>query len=227
MKYIISGKVIYNNVDRTLSGAEAGNDESIILTPVLGKVFEVLLDMHGEVVSRDIFLEKVWYSHGKLGSVNTLKQYIGRLRKILSRYISQECICTVPGGYFFSESVSISTTESESERSQHTCQQLCHTESDFNNGVKAKVITTEKIKNFIGINNCHFLLSIIFLMLISNLGLPVVDKYFSTSGNGPVMIASSSVPDVSLVHIADKKHTIECESERCLLSSLYELKINV
>ncbi|MBJ8986872.1 helix-turn-helix domain-containing protein [Citrobacter koseri] len=108
MDYIINKILSYNSDERSIINIDAPDIEPIVLTPVLNRIFLVLITHHGELVTREQFLQNVWDDHGKSGSSNTLNQYIGALRKILEHQLGVECIITIPKqGYILSSALTI------------------------------------------------------------------------------------------------------------------------
>lgn len=114
MKFILSDTVYYSPDDRRIWFKDEDSAEGVELTPIPGRILLLLIENQGSIVTRDIFFELVWDRYGKTGSSNTLKQYIGLLRKILEKYTGVECIITVPGeGYSFTSGVTIERVTTE------------------------------------------------------------------------------------------------------------------
>lgn len=108
MDYIINDKLIYSSEDGMIRNTELSELEAVLLTPVLNRIFLVLVMEHGKLITRDDFLRRVWDDYGKTGSSNTLNQYIGILRKLLEMHLDTECIITVPRkGYMLSPDIDI------------------------------------------------------------------------------------------------------------------------
>ncbi|EOX3828198.1 transcriptional regulator [Enterobacter quasiroggenkampii] len=114
MNYILSGKLLYSAEDGRIVLLGEPHVEVVVLSPIPNRILMVLIENQGEIVSRDDFFVKVWDQHGKTGSANTLKQYIGLIRRILDSHLDENCIITVPGkGYSFSSVVDITTDAGE------------------------------------------------------------------------------------------------------------------
>jgi DNA-binding winged helix-turn-helix (wHTH) protein len=111
MNYIIDGKVIYRSVDGTIRLLAEHESESVILTPLVNKIFAFLISHHGELVTRQQIFEEVWEKAGLIPSSHTLNQYISTIRRILSAYFDEtEIIITIPkSGYIFSSEVAVSS----------------------------------------------------------------------------------------------------------------------
>lgn len=111
MNYIIDGKIIYRSVDGTIRLLEEDESQSVILTPLVNKIFTFLISHHGELVTRQQIFEDVWEKAGLIPSSHTLNQYISTIRKILSTYFDdREIIITIPkSGYIFSNEVTVSS----------------------------------------------------------------------------------------------------------------------
>ncbi|MCQ4023378.1 MULTISPECIES: response regulator transcription factor [unclassified Ruminococcus] len=75
--------------------------DQVELTALEFKIFSMLVQNAGKVVTRDIILEKIWDIAGNYVNDNTLTVYIKRIRKKLGT----DCIKTVKGlGYKFEPS---------------------------------------------------------------------------------------------------------------------------
>lgn len=108
MIFIIEQEVVYSPDDGKISCQGDTEDESFILTPVLNRILLILVERHGELVTRDEFLTYVWDDFGKSGSTNTLIQYVSTLRRIFAPKFDKEFIITIPRmGYMLNAEIKI------------------------------------------------------------------------------------------------------------------------
>ncbi|EOX3828169.1 helix-turn-helix domain-containing protein [Enterobacter roggenkampii] len=119
MNYILAGKLLYSTEDGRIAHFGEHDAEIVVLSPIPNRILMVLIENQGEIISREDFFVKVWDQHGKTGSANTLKQYIGLIRRILDTHLETSCIITVPGkGYCFSSEVGVTSDTGESGKPQ-------------------------------------------------------------------------------------------------------------
>lgn len=101
MKYLIENKVFYNSGSGKLIHIDIGVTEKHQLTKTANHILAILIASHGEVVSRQSLLERVWESRGHAASNSSLNQYISILRKKLSSLTGiDNAILTIPGAGF-------------------------------------------------------------------------------------------------------------------------------
>lgn len=82
-KYIIDNQLVYNAEDRSLS--RVGDELAyVVLTHIAGRLLTLLLESRGEIVLRDIILQRVWDDYGLASSNNNLNHYISNSRKQFS-----------------------------------------------------------------------------------------------------------------------------------------------
>lgn len=105
MNYLIEDIILYCDDDgsiRNISQNDNEDENPILLTPVPNRILSLLLANQGNLVTHEKFYVEVWDRYGKSGSSNSLKQYIGVIRKLLKKHSGKDCIITVPGkGYLF------------------------------------------------------------------------------------------------------------------------------
>lgn len=109
MKYLIADRVIYDPESGMLTIKE---DELLVgkkLTNTANRILSLFITSPGEVLSRQVLLEKVWESAGHASSTSSLSQYISILRKILTSLTDiEETIIVVPKvGFYFSNDITI------------------------------------------------------------------------------------------------------------------------
>ncbi len=97
---IVSGNIIIEPLKAKVSK----NSEEIILTPAEYKLLLILVENKGNVLSRNVLLQKLWDIEGNFVDANTLNVYIKRLReKIEEDFKKPKYIETVRGiGYRWS-----------------------------------------------------------------------------------------------------------------------------
>ncbi|WP_420301032.1 winged helix-turn-helix domain-containing protein [Enterobacter sp. BNK-8] len=160
MIFIIEQEVVYSPDDGKISCQGDSEEESIILTPVLNRILLILVERHGELVTRDEFLTYVWDDFGKSGSTNTLIQYVSTLRRIFEPKFDKEFIITIPRlGYMLnSEIMIIQQNELSSETKANDSDNEDLAES-------AVVLEKTSAKTIASYKNYYFLLSIFGLCL--------------------------------------------------------------
>lgn len=94
--YIVDDLVTYNSEDGILRSLQ--NDENqLALTTTTARLFNLLLENYGCVVSREELFEKIWENHGQRSSNAGLNQYIRTLRKCLYEFgVAENSIITIP-----------------------------------------------------------------------------------------------------------------------------------
>ncbi|MDX6911670.1 winged helix-turn-helix domain-containing protein [Hafnia paralvei] len=94
--YIVDDLVTYNSEDGILRSLQ--NDENqLALTTTTARLFNLLLENYGCVVSREELFEKIWENHGQCSSNAGLNQYIRTLRKCLYEFgVAENSIITIP-----------------------------------------------------------------------------------------------------------------------------------
>ncbi len=112
MRYIIAGKLIYYPDNATLSllvsEKEDIEEQVMNMSPILNRLFLLLLTERGTILSREYMLQKLWDDYGKEGSMNTLNQYISVLRNILKKHIEVDTIIRVPNtGIVFNSEIEV------------------------------------------------------------------------------------------------------------------------
>ncbi|MGL6011119.1 MAG: winged helix-turn-helix domain-containing protein [Shewanella oncorhynchi] len=118
MDYLFDSVLIYHSDEGVIITLGAGDEDSIMLTPVLNRILVLLVQNQGQLVTRDEFLEKVWDNYGRTTSSNTLTQYISILRKIFTDHLGKDCVITVPKqGYMLSTDVIIELLHNTSQSS--------------------------------------------------------------------------------------------------------------
>ncbi|HBC5673663.1 TPA: helix-turn-helix domain-containing protein [Citrobacter koseri] len=169
MDYIINKTLSYNSDERSIINIDAPDIEPIVLTPVLNRILLVLITHHGELVTREQFLQNVWDNYGKSGSSNTLNQYIGALRKILEHQLGVECIITIPKqGYILSSALTIE---------ENFVIRIPDAINEFRN-INYKLILTNKITKLAMTYGVLIASSLLVLILLSGLYF-VYDKILS------------------------------------------------
>lgn len=100
---IVSGNIIIEPLKAKVSK----NSEEITLTPAEYKLLLILIENKGNVLSRNVLLQKLWDIEGNFVDANTLNVYIKRLReKIEEDFKKPQYIETVRGiGYRWSMEV--------------------------------------------------------------------------------------------------------------------------
>lgn len=111
MNYLIEDIILYSDDDGSIRNVSQDEDEHpMLLTPVPNRILSLLLANQGNLVTHETFYIEVWDRYGKSGSSNSLKQYIGVIRKLLKKNSGKECIITVPGkGYLFPPDIHVSS----------------------------------------------------------------------------------------------------------------------
>lgn len=107
MKYLIEKKVFYNSESAELIHIDIGVTEKHQLTKTANHILAILIASHGEVVSRQSLLERVWESQGHEASNSYLNQYISILRKKLSSLTGIDNVILTNPGVGFSLSAEI------------------------------------------------------------------------------------------------------------------------
>ncbi|MBU5591928.1 response regulator transcription factor [Clostridium sp. MSJ-4] len=102
-KIIVSGKIAIE----PLKAKVTKGSEEIILTAAEYKLLLILIENKGNVLSRNVLLEKLWDIEGNFVDSNTLNVYVKRLReKIEEDFKNPKYIETVRGiGYRWTEEV--------------------------------------------------------------------------------------------------------------------------
>ena len=93
------------------------HEESMqILTVTCSRLLKLLLENHGNVVTRDEILEKVWDAYGLRASNNSLNQYISIVRRHFQMLgITEEVITTIPKvGFVFNRIIEVKMNATES-----------------------------------------------------------------------------------------------------------------
>lgn len=96
MIYILNNRIEYNS--DTAEVFQLGSNIDIAkFTPILNRIFRILVENNKMIVPRDELLKQVWNDHGLNASVNTLNQYISTLRKLLSQHLDiDNAILNIP-----------------------------------------------------------------------------------------------------------------------------------
>ncbi len=93
------------------------HEESMqILTVTCSRLLRLLLENHGNVVTRDEILEKVWDAYGLRASNNSLNQYISIVRRHFQMLgITEEVITTIPKvGFVFNRIIEVRMNSADS-----------------------------------------------------------------------------------------------------------------
>lgn len=96
VQYRIEGNILFcpNNVGFYHDGFY---DELVAISSPAARLFSFLIERKGEIVDRDVLLQKVWEDYGLQASNNNLNQCLSTLRRIIkSMGIEKNIIETVP-----------------------------------------------------------------------------------------------------------------------------------
>lgn len=108
MVFVIDNRVFFRSEDGAIwpSGDEGS---TVILTLTMNRLLACLLEKHGQVLTRNELLDRVWDAHGLRSSSHTLNKYISELRKHFVQFgIVEECITTVPRvGFMFNSDIEV------------------------------------------------------------------------------------------------------------------------
>ncbi|MBN5254070.1 winged helix-turn-helix domain-containing protein [Serratia marcescens] len=111
MSYLIMKRVEFDYINHKLISL-SDDSTDIELTPIVNKLLFVLIAEQGKTLTKDYLLNKVWEDVGRVGSMNTLNQYLSYLRKLTKEIFLTDVIITLPGeGYTFSSEIEVSSME--------------------------------------------------------------------------------------------------------------------
>ncbi|WP_058912980.1 winged helix-turn-helix domain-containing protein [Entomohabitans teleogrylli] len=115
MIYILNETLYYRTTDGLVRHVSEDDNHGMLLTPIVNRIFRVLIEQQGEIITKEGFIALVWEANGMEGSTNTLVQYMSHLRKILNHYLpDMMIITTVPRtGYTLSSDVTVSSIDQE------------------------------------------------------------------------------------------------------------------
>ncbi|MFG1173595.1 transcriptional regulator [Erwiniaceae bacterium CAU 1747] len=82
-KYLIDNQLIFNPEDRSLMRVDDDLSRTVI-TQISNRLFCLLLESDGSVITRDTILQQVWSRDSTTASRSNLNNYISSLRKQLS-----------------------------------------------------------------------------------------------------------------------------------------------
>lgn len=116
MKYILDETLVFRSDDGAMWHVD-NEGEKLIISPIVSRLFSLLLDKQGEILTRDDIMYQVWSMHGLEPSGNSLNQYISQLRKNMKNFgFHENVIRTLPRvGFVFDESISIVKAETCTE----------------------------------------------------------------------------------------------------------------
>lgn len=96
MIYILNNCIEYDSETGEIIQL-GSNSEVAKLTPILNRIFRVLVENNNMIIPREELLKKVWDEHGLTASINTLNQYISALRKLLYQHLEiDNAILNIP-----------------------------------------------------------------------------------------------------------------------------------
>ncbi|MEG5552326.1 winged helix-turn-helix domain-containing protein [Enterobacter wuhouensis] len=124
MNYLISGQIIFNDTENTLSTVNP-KDNVIALTAIPARLLSYLLEHSGETVTRDKLLDAVWELYGLQPSGHSLNQNLSLLRKaLITLGAEDEIIRTIPrvGICISSERVTVLTDNSVRINNEGVCE---------------------------------------------------------------------------------------------------------
>lgn len=109
MKYIINDCVSYDSESATIQYLHDPFEPVHSLTPTANRLAGYLFDNQGRILTKEECLEAVWIHKPGEGSMHTLTQYLGNLRKTFRLYFPDtEFIITHPRqGYSLSTEIKI------------------------------------------------------------------------------------------------------------------------
>ncbi|WP_413495911.1 winged helix-turn-helix domain-containing protein [Morganella psychrotolerans] len=94
MKYLINHHIVYDSHQGLLYTDNI--DEPTRLTTTLNRLLLVMVQNCGEILDREMLLQRVWQDYNQVVSDNNLNSNISVLRRHLSSFSDDEMIITVP-----------------------------------------------------------------------------------------------------------------------------------
>ena len=116
-RYIINGTVDFDSALATLKIIDSSTADTMQLSAPAARSLELLINAHGQVINKNIILEKAWREYGFVVTDNSVNQVVSHIRKSFNRLgCKKDIIITVPRlGYQFNPVYTVDKKEAFAE----------------------------------------------------------------------------------------------------------------